>query len=86
MNVAGVIVHAIPEQRERVSQQLAQLYGVEVHTQLESKLVLTVEDDDGQRIANTISQLHTLEGVVSAAMVYQFSDNEEEVSDEHETA
>lgn len=78
MNIAGVVVNTMPEHQETVRAALLALNGVEIHAQAGPRLVVTLEDDDGRRMADTVSNLHTLKGVLSAAMVYQYSDDGEE--------
>jgi nitrate reductase NapD len=55
---------------------------VEIHAKTpEGKLVVTIEDDDTNSAADSYVALHNVPGVVSVAMVYQYSgselDNEE---------
>ena len=86
MNIAGVLIHAAPGRRNVVEQGLRAVSGVEIHAVTEEgRFVVTLDDNDAKRIADTMSQLHTLDGVLTAAMVYQYSENEVE-ADETEQA
>ena len=74
-NICGVMLHAVAVKRQQVEQALVQLAGVEVHANsAEGKLVVTVESDDRYYVADTISAFKDIDGVLSASMIYQFSD------------
>ena len=75
-NICGVLVHARTENTQQVKARLEDISGVEVHSSTENgRLIVTVESDTRQQVADTISSLHEVEGVLSASMVYQFSDD-----------
>lgn len=79
MNISGVLVHAKPEQIEQVKQLLQNIPGVEVHAVTENgRLITTVEQDSETTIADTVLNIPNYEGVISAAMVYQYGDDENE--------
>jgi len=74
-NICGVMVHAVADKRLQVENILTQSEGVEVHANSEEgKLVVTVESDDNHYVADTIMGFKDIEGVLSASMIYQFSD------------
>ncbi len=74
-NLCGVLIHARHGQINAVRQQLEKQQGVEVHAESENgRLVVTVEDESRKQVAERIMKFHELEGVLSAAMIYQFSD------------
>ncbi|MEW5728750.1 MAG: chaperone NapD [Pseudomonadota bacterium] len=76
-NVCGVLVHARPEQRDAVRLALESLPGVEVHVATEDgRLVVTVEDADGQWAGATISRFNDISGVLSVALVYHHFDSD----------
>ena len=75
-NICGVLVHARTENAQQVKARLEDISGVEVHSSTENgRLIVTVESDTRQQVADTISSLHEVDGVLSASMVYQFSDD-----------
>jgi len=79
MNISGVLVHARPDQVDQVEKQLTAIPGVEVHTVTENgRLVVTVEQDNDKMIADTVLNIHNCQGVLSAAMVYQYGDDTDE--------
>lgn len=71
MNVVSLVVHTRPESMEAVRARLLDLAGVEIHGEHPlGKLVVTVEDDDEARLADTLLRIHREEGVIAAALVY----------------
>jgi len=75
MNICGVLVLARRGERERVKERLEQQPGVEVHALTEEgRLVVTVEDESHKVTADGVLGLQDVEGVLSAAMIYQYSD------------
>ena len=70
----GVLVHTRPGAAKRLSTTLASLPGVEVHAADRDRLVVTVEGSPGQSCIDTISQLHTIDGVLCASLVYQHTE------------
>ena len=83
-NLCGVLIHARHEQMSAVRKQLEKQQGVEVHAESDNgRLVVTVEDESRKQVAERIMRFHELEGVLSAAMIYQFSD--EDINDNKTT-
>jgi periplasmic nitrate reductase NapD len=79
MNISGVLVHAKLEQVDKVKEQLVEIPGVEVHATTDNgRLVVTIEHENDTMIGETVVNLHNIEGVLTAAMVYQYGDDEDE--------
>jgi nitrate reductase NapD len=77
VNLSGILVHAHPERREAVKGRLLALPGVEVHADTgDGRLVVTVEEAEAARMAQTVLRIHGIEGVLSAALVYQYCDDD----------
>lgn len=75
-NICGVMIHAASQQKQQVEDTLKRTQGVEVHASSDQgKMVVTVESEDNFYVADTISSFKDIEGVLSASMIYQFSDN-----------
>lgn len=71
MNICGVLVHANPAKLAAVTSALTALDGVEIHQTADGgRLVLTVEDTSGQRAFDTMTEIHRLDGVIAASLVY----------------
>lgn len=76
-HIAGVVVHARPERLAAVRASLDNMAGLEVHaTSPEGRLVVTVEGDARQAVADALTSLHRLDGVLSACLVYEHSETE----------
>lgn len=74
MNISGVLVHARPEKLDAVKSHLSGLCGVEIHAATnDGRLVVTIENDTGTMI-DTMSSLHDIDGVLSAALIYHHFD------------
>ncbi len=83
MNICGVLVHARPDNTEAVKERLVQLAGVEVHgINEDGRMVVTLEEDDEGRMADTLLGLQQLEGVISASMIYHHSEEDEATPEE----
>lgn len=75
MNISGIVLRARPENAAEVRDSLAALPGVEVHAATgDGRLVLTLEDAGTASAADTFVKLHDIRGVMSVAMIYQYSD------------
>lgn len=75
-NICGVLVHARTEHAQQVKSDLEDFQGVEVHSATDDgRLIVTVESDTRRQVADTISSFQEVDGVLSASMVYQFSDD-----------
>ena len=72
-NVASAIVHALPDHRGNVRNQLAALPGVEIHAEtLDGRFIVSVEDTGMATAGDTLIALHRLEGVVAATLVSHY--------------
>ncbi len=70
-NICSCIVHARPENGQAVEKLLNSIPGVEVHGGVEEgKLIVTVEDSTDGTAADTMMNFNSLEGVVSATLIY----------------
>ena len=75
INICGVLVHAHPDKLSQVQASLLQYEGVEVHNVSNNgRLVITIDLPDRFNMIDTINQLNNVEGVLSAAMVYQHNE------------
>ena len=79
MNISSIIVHAKPAELSSVRGNLEQIPGVEVHAATDDgKLVVTIETDTDGETAGTFDRINTMDGVMSAAMVFhQFESDPE---------
>ena len=77
MNISGVLVYAAPKQADAVAQNLSAIDGVEVHAVENGKLVVTVEHNNINALADQVMQFQDMQGVMSVAMVYQHNEGDE---------
>jgi nitrate reductase NapD len=76
MNISSAIVHVAPRRVDAACAVLGAMRGVEIHARSAvGKVVVTIEDDDTNSAADTYVALHDVPGVLSVAMVYQYSDD-----------
>jgi nitrate reductase NapD len=74
-NICGVLVHAKPDCADKVKSVLCTMQGVEVHqVGHDGRMVVTVESEDRRYVSDTLTSFYSVDGVLSACMVYQFSD------------
>ena len=75
INICGVLVHARPDKLDSVETSLKAFDGLEVHEITDDgRLIITLDHSDRHQMMDTINQLNSVEGVLSAAMVYQHSE------------
>lgn len=76
MNISGVLVRTFPDGVLPVSAGLTKLPGVEVHgNHSDGRIVVTVEQQETSQLADVITKMTELPGVLAASMIYhQFED------------
>ena len=71
MNISSVLVNTRPERMAQVQEGLLALSGVEVHAATEDgRLIVTIEADSDQAVANMFAEINQQPDVLSVAMVY----------------
>ena len=86
MNICGILIQAHPEGFEAVRERLLAVPGVEVHGGIseEGRAVVTLEEDDEDRMADSMLKLQKLEGVMAASMIYHHSEDVENEANQRE--
>jgi nitrate reductase NapD len=83
IHVSGVLVHANPECLENVRVQLESAPGVEIQTVTpEGRLVTVIERPTDNELADVFTAMQNTAGVLSASLVYHYSDNEDAAEQE----
>ena len=77
MNISGVLIHVKAEKMDSVSNELNAMEGVEVHAAENGKLVVTAEHEKLNALADLVMSLQHIKNVMSVAMVYHESDDNE---------
>jgi nitrate reductase NapD len=73
-NICGMVVRSRDSRTADISATLQAIPGVEVHAAESGRMVVTVEDEDPRHVSDTVHHIQFLDGVVSASLVYQYSD------------
>jgi nitrate reductase NapD len=69
-HIASMLVHVRPEMRETVHAAISIMPGAEVHAEQQGKMVVTVEGPNEGFIADRMTAMHLLDGVLSAVLVF----------------
>ena len=76
MEISSMFLRTRPERLDRVREQVRDIPGVEVHADSgDGRLIVTVEDGADYRIADSITRLHEVDGVMAISLVYEYCDN-----------
>lgn len=77
ISISSVVVNARPEMIKHVLNGLNALPGVEVHVVSDDgRIIVTIESDSDQTVADTFQVINRQRGVLSASMVYhQYESN-----------
>ena len=76
-NICGVFVQTTPEHLEDVARSLADTPGIDIHqTEDDGRMVVTIEDTPDKYASETLTDLRSVNGVLSASLVYHHCDTE----------
>ena len=70
-HISSAVVMALPARREQIRDQLQRIPGVEVHAAEGSRIVVTIEGPTSGKLGETLSRISTMDGVISANMVFE---------------
>lgn len=74
MTISSVILRVNPDKLPQIKARLGEFPGVELHAATDDgRLIVTVEDAPDMSAADCYVQLNLLDGVLSAAVVYEYS-------------
>jgi nitrate reductase NapD len=77
VNICGILVHIHPQEYPAMRERLQSIPGVEVHgLSDEGRTVVTLEEDDEDRMAESMFAIQKTEGVLSASMIYHHREDE----------
>ena len=83
-DIGGVLVHARANDIPRVCTDLNEIAGVDVqNTTDDGRIVVLVETEDPKNTADCFTHIQNLDGVLSAALVYHYSDELDPVKEEN---
>jgi len=73
MSISGVVIHVKPDTAAVMTDRIESLDGVEVHTATgDGRLVVTVDQPDDRKAADTFTELQNLDGVLNTSLVYNY--------------
>jgi nitrate reductase NapD len=78
VHVAGIVVHAAPERIDAVRRAVEAIDGTEIHVEGNGKLVVTVEAGNAVDLAERVTEIGRLDGVLAAAPVYHHAETMED--------
>jgi nitrate reductase NapD len=71
MSISSHVLQVRPEDIENVRQQIEGLDGIEVHAATDQgRLVVTLDQPDEDKAAETLQQIQAMDGILSASLVY----------------
>ena len=71
VHISSAVVSVLPASHAEVVRLLSQMEGVEVFHQTPSKIVIVMEAPQSGIIGGRLAQIATLDGVLSANMVFE---------------
>ncbi len=78
MTICSMVVHTHPDRIAAVRGQIASREGVEVHAvSEEGKMVVTIDHPDAGYCSEQVMGMHNLDGVLSAALIYEYHEEPE---------
>jgi nitrate reductase NapD len=81
MNICGIMVYLHPQEYDSLRERLQAIPGVEVHGMSEEgRAVVTLEEEDEDRMAQSMFAIQKMEGVLAASMIYHHRENETEAN------
>jgi len=76
-NICGVFVQTTPDRLSHVERTLADTPGIDIHqTEEDGRMVVTIEDTPDKYASETLTDLRSVDGVLSASLVYHHCDTE----------
>jgi len=83
LHIASLVVHSTPRRLKAIAEAIAALPGACVHaSSANGKLVVTLEAPTAEAMAATVATIQHLDGVLSAALVYQCADSLDAMNEE----
>ena len=78
-HISSAVIVALPARREEIGNRLAALPGVEVHAGDGTRVVITIEGPTSGFLGETLTYISTMDGVISANMVFEHVEEQEDV-------
>jgi nitrate reductase NapD len=78
VHISSAVVSVLPAQRDDVAQTIEAMPGTEIHYRTDSKLVIVIEAPTSGTVAERLTEIAALYGVLSANMVFEQIDRPED--------
>ena len=83
VHITSLVVHSTPRRLQRVSDAIAAIPGAQVHGSSPSgKLVVTLDANSADEMLARVTGIKRTDGVLSAALVYQYAGGLEAMNEE----
>jgi nitrate reductase NapD len=83
VHISSLVVHATPKRVQNVEDVIAAMPGAQVHgSSPNGKLVVTFDASSADEMLSKITAVQRIDGVLSAALVYQCADTLEAMNEE----
>jgi periplasmic nitrate reductase NapD len=83
LHIASLVVHSTPRRLPSVSEAIAVLPGAQIHaSSAQGKLVVTLEAPSSEAMTAAVARVQQVDGVLSAALVYQCADSLDAMNEE----
>ncbi|MDM0029749.1 chaperone NapD [Variovorax saccharolyticus] len=83
VHISSLVVHATPKRLQRIEAVIALMPGARVYgSSPNGKLVVTLDADSADQMLARVSAIQRTDGVLSAALVYQYADTVEAMNEE----
>jgi nitrate reductase NapD len=83
LHITSLVLHALPRHLDRVRRGIAAVQGAELHAAGPTgKLVVTLEAPSAKQIMARVAELQSIDGVISAVLVYQHAESLEKMNEE----
>lgn len=79
-HISSAVIVALPARRAEVERELRSMPGVEIHAAEGSRIVVTIEGPTSGALGETLSRMSLIDGVISANMVFEHIEEQEDVS------
>lgn len=79
-HIASLLVHVRPERVDAVRGHIVAMPGAEVHVEQSGKMVVTLEGPHEGWVADRMTEINLIDGVLSAVLVFHHVDPEEEAA------
>ena len=77
MNISSIVIHTHPQDSSTLQGKLADLPGVDIHAATDDgRIIITIEDTPENVPSETLMNVQNMQGVLSAAMVYNYCDEQ----------